>query len=499
MPHASLYLRISVASDSSDSIERQERDLRQLAATEGFDVVAVHVDEGVSGAATHRPAFRAWLDDASSGRADVLLAWRFDRISREGLPAVARLLEVLKESGARVMTHGDRVDSTSQSFRLTAAVMSEVAYAEREAIRARVTSRQAADRRRGAWTKERPFGYEVADGRLVQHVTEAEIVRDIVKRFLAGESLRGLAFHLDGLGVPTPRAAKGRRVNDGARWGLTSVRSILANPVLAGWWPHRVGGVIRPARGDDGELVIVTDEPILSPGEWAAVQSKLDSRSVMGPKGRRRPTVGAPLAHPLSGLMRCGRCGGPLVFQSKRGGRHDTFRCARRTQQPAACPGFHVRASVVEDVVASRVVGRVAALEPGSPELEAIAARWLRAQDPADDAERRAAAAAVADLEAAVADLEAARYERGEFPGADGAARWQRLYDRALLRLTAARDALDTFALPMDVGGLLDPALLADALSGDAASRGALYRLVFDRVTVTPPDGVVIAWAGDAG
>ncbi|WSX88805.1 recombinase family protein [Micromonospora sp. NBC_00898] len=328
--------------------------------------------------------------------------------------------------------------------------------------------------------------------RLVQHATEAPLVRELARRAEDGASLRALASWLDAEGVPTPKAAKGyRRPTKPARdqrtytappvWQLQSVRVILRNPALAGWMPNKG----HPVRGEDGELVTVTDAPILTPGEWHALQAALDARSALNADGRRRPAVGAPPAHELSRLLRC-ECGGAMTFQ--RGGRGsrkkgpDAFKCVARSQGASPCPGNYVNANAITVDVAQRVSIRVAALDPGSPEFEAVAARWLREQDPVDDAERRAAVVAVANAEAAVADLEAARYERGEFVGENGIAQWTALYERAAARLAAATAAVPTDERVTDVGGLLDAFALLDG--GSAEDRRALYRLAFDTVAV---------------
>ncbi|MGC4792539.1 recombinase family protein [Micromonospora saelicesensis] len=503
---ASLYLRISVVTEASDSLERQERDLRSLAQAEGLDVVAVHRDEGVSGAAKNRPAFRAWIADAEAGRAGVLLAWSMDRISRGGLPAVARLIEILGETGARLLTFRDRVDSAAPSFKLTASIMSAVAEAERDAIAARILNRQASDRQQGRWTRPRPYGYVVEGGRLVQHAEEAEVVREAVRQLLAGRSLRSVVAALDDAGVPSPAAGKGYAARGDAppRWRVPSLRRIVTSPALAGLYPRRGGAV---GRGTDGEAVIVSDDPIITLAERAQVLAAIEQRAAVTPNGSRRTVVGAAPKHALSGLLRC-ECGGPLVFDNERvqangERRHAYFRCQRQASNGRACQGRPVvRATVAEDWVEHAVVSHVAALEPGSPAFDAVADRWLARQDPTDDAERRAAREAVDVAEAEVADLEAARYERGEFPGTDGAARWQRLYARAVGRLNSARDTLAAFPDTLDVGGLLDPMLFAEALAtNDVAERRALYRLVLDRVTVGRADGggytFTPAWAGE--
>nr|WP_161557966.1 recombinase family protein [Micromonospora sp. 4G51] len=500
---ASAYVRISVLTEESDSLARQEHAIRQFAKLRGFDVVEVRRDEGVSGVAKVRPAYEKWLDDARSGRAKVLLAYHMDRVSRGGLVALASLLTVLDATGARLMTVADGTDSDSPAFRLTAAVVAEVASAEHKSIRRRVTDRHASDRRNGYWTMPRPFGYVVERGRLVPHPAEAPIVRTLVERATDGESLRGLAAWLTAEGVPTSRG--------GDAWGMTSIRRMLRNPVLAGWYPHN-GQAVRD--DETGERVSVSDAPILTPAEWVTLQAALDARVKTGPTGRLVPAVGGERKHELSGLL-WHSCGYTLAYNSPRGRqRTGRFGCGRNGANRNACAGIWVNEKTAEEWAEHAVMTRLAALEPGSDAFEAVASRWLARMDPTDDAERRAAREAVTVAEAEAADLEAARYERGEFPGPAGLTRWQKLYNRALARLDAANTVLGAFPDVTDVGGLADPAILAEALHGGGrAARRDLFTLVLDRVTVdraegagrvglggrTPADGFVFVptWAGE--
>jgi DNA invertase Pin-like site-specific DNA recombinase len=159
-----------VSREESASIETQEKDLRALAASHGFAVAHVRVDDDKSGALpiTRRPAFAEWLDDLRSGRVSVLLVRDFSRLSREGLRAAADVIELLGSTRGRLISSLDRLDSASPGFEMVAAVLSVQAKGERDATAARVTIRQKHDRVSGTWTKDRPTGYLVRGGRLVQ-------------------------------------------------------------------------------------------------------------------------------------------------------------------------------------------------------------------------------------------------------------------------------------------------------------------------------------------
>jgi site-specific DNA recombinase len=66
-----------------------------------------------------------------------------------------------------------------------------------------------------------PFGYRLLAGSLIAHKTEADLVRTIFKKYLAGESYSQIAAALEASGVP---------YNEGAsRWNKSMVGRILQN------------------------------------------------------------------------------------------------------------------------------------------------------------------------------------------------------------------------------------------------------------------------------
>jgi len=173
-PRASLYVRLSVAANGENmSLAGMTEDLRALCEREGFDEVALHVDNGLSGAVRDRPQFLAWLADAREGRADVLVTWHTDRLSREGLQVAAMLLDVVegkdRDSGKVVHAPVRLFDSKGldsregESFRLRFVLQAEIARAERERMRDRNRAAYRRVRAAGRWSGATPYGYRPAD------------------------------------------------------------------------------------------------------------------------------------------------------------------------------------------------------------------------------------------------------------------------------------------------------------------------------------------------
>src|SRR3974377_2380422 len=78
MKRAVLYLRVSTIDQTTPN---QERELREVAARMGCDIVKVYKDHGISGAKGRdkRPAFNALCKAAVRREFDVVMAWPVDR------------------------------------------------------------------------------------------------------------------------------------------------------------------------------------------------------------------------------------------------------------------------------------------------------------------------------------------------------------------------------------------------------------------------------------
>ncbi|WP_287382345.1 recombinase family protein [Mesorhizobium sp.] len=108
---AALYLRVSTDQQTTD---RQERELREVAARTGWTIVEVYRDHGVSGAKGRdkRPAFDALCNDAARRRFDVVMAWSVDRLGRslQGLVAFLSDLHALRVD---LFLHQQGIDTTT--------------------------------------------------------------------------------------------------------------------------------------------------------------------------------------------------------------------------------------------------------------------------------------------------------------------------------------------------------------------------------------------------
>lgn len=294
---AALYLRQSKADD--EGIERQQQRTTALANARGWDIEQVFIDNDVS-ASKARNADTAWGKLlAASGEVDVVVAVDLDRIARS-----TRDLNTLIDHGLAIVTVDGEIDLASADGELRASVLASVARFEvrRKAERQRRASDQRAAK--GRPTARPGYGYLRVDGRDVVVPEEADVIREVARRVLDGESMRSVSADLNRRGVPSPRTVERARAAPDAtvapiRWQGVTLRQMLRRSSLAGLRTHR------------GKVVGSFDP------EWhpAILDADTHDRLVAlfdDPTRASSSRAGHPPRHLLSGIAWCGRCGDTL-------------------------------------------------------------------------------------------------------------------------------------------------------------------------------------------
>lgn len=300
---AAVYARISSDREGESlGVTRQEEDGRALAERLGYEVVHVYIDNDRSASTrtkTRRPEYAAMLDAARGGQLDAIVAYSNSRLTRRPRE-VEDLIELHERYGVRLHTvvSGDDDLSTADG-RMIARIKGNVDAAEAERTAERVSRAALQAAQAGKWHGgPRPFGFE-SDGVTIREV-EAVAIREGYGLIVAGGSLGTVMRLWNGRGLYTGRT--------GRPWTLAGVRELLASPRYAGKRAYR-GEIVADAEWD----------PIVDEVTWKTVHSILRDPS--------RKRVRAQTRHLLSGVARCGVCGGPISSRGGRAGR-PAYRCA---------------------------------------------------------------------------------------------------------------------------------------------------------------------------
>lgn len=225
------YVRVSTEEQAAEGygLDYQERAIRAFAESQGYELVEVVHDAGVSGASRpeSRPGFSRVIQLAQQGAFSVLLVWKFDRLARSLVYAVTAANDLRERYGVVLRSVTEPIDTSTPMGETIFAILAGMAAQERRAITERTWAGRLEKARRGGFAGgEPPLGYRRdKEGGLAIDDEAAATVRRIFRLRAEGKSLHEIARILNAEGVPTKR---------GGQWAAATVRYILDNPKYRG-------------------------------------------------------------------------------------------------------------------------------------------------------------------------------------------------------------------------------------------------------------------------
>jgi len=486
------YIRMS-SSKQEASPERQREEITRLAERHGYHVVREYSDEAVSGAATHkRHGFLRMVKDAETkGDFRVILVWDLSRFGRFDSVESGKYVDTLRRASVELHTVTEgRIDWTTFGGRLLYTINQEAKNQFLVDLSHNIRSGLRRKAERGQLHCLVPYGMvkEVRDetgsvvrcvrygerfrvprtwsSRLVPDDGEQRKVVEWIFREFAGKdmSIRSLAIALTEQGVASPRGTD--------FWGASTVRQILMNPAYAGIYRRGVKPSVKFSSADP--LIVLEDNhpAIVSRKIFDKAQARLFARREKGGRGTKR-------SRRLSGLLRCGHCGGGMALRpyKKDGRARDLyyFHCfdVRRC---------HTR--MVSERWLESLLCRYIQLAFMSPEAEGELrraverrARVARAEASGASAERRRLTRSLKELEKKIRRGESnlVLLERDEIPAAR----------KALSKLREQRGHLEASLEALGAAGAAAGRSVDEAVAKAMSELGRLYERLGDADTVT--------------
>jgi site-specific DNA recombinase len=302
-----------------------QRDKLTAALGGEHEFVGFAEDEDISGSvsAFRRPDLGPWFDRLDEW--DALAIARFDRISRS-VRDFSDLCDWLRDHGKILICLNPPIDLSTPGGRAFAQMLAVFAEYERELIRERVRDSWHALADAGKWPGGAiPYGRipvkDVPEGWILAPDPElAPVVREMVRRFLGGESFRSIARWLNAEGYPPSRDIQRLRreaqharesgqepppeVINGKGWSAQAVRKVLSSPSLGGYISSH--GELRR----DADNVAIRIDPLIPDEDYERLQADLRDR------GYSRQCN----ASSLLGVARCAMCASPLYQTVTRAG-----------------------------------------------------------------------------------------------------------------------------------------------------------------------------------
>lgn len=318
---AGIYARISKdVEETGLGVDRQREDCERKARSLGWEVARVFIENGVSAFDRRkvRPQYRVMMAAIESGEIDAVVVWDIDRLYRQ--PIELEQLVTLAESGrVKLATCSGDIDLGTDNGIFMARTLVNVANKSSKDASRRIKREQKQRAERGLIHGMRPYGYKNADGRVVIDPGEAAHVRFAVDALKRGVSLRKVCRDTNAAGALTQK---------GNQFKPADLIRTLLNPALYG------------ARTRHGQVAKRNAwEPIITEDEHNELRTL---RHVAG----SRP--GQPATHLLSGILRCGKCGGPLFAVGR-------TRYACSDKEKGGCNGTSISATDAEREVVEYV------------------------------------------------------------------------------------------------------------------------------------------------
>ena len=394
---AAIYARYSSDLQNPRSIDDQVHICRAKVLALGGVVAEIYRDPARTGTTMHdRPALNDMMTAARGGLFDLVIAEALDRISRDQ-EDICHVYKRLRFHDVDLITLEDgEISAIHVGIR---GLMNE-AYIRNMA--AKVSRGLHGVARQGRIPGPLSYGYRIANrlderGQAIRGLREidpeqARVVRRIFSLYAAGLGGATIAQILNRDRIPAPggkhwsphgilgdsRRRTGLLHNDLYRGRLVyGIRRRILNPDT-GKHTTRLAPVSEHTVRDIPHLRIVDD------ALWAAVQAQ--HRRAQAPHPDACASLGTPL--PLTALLRCGRCGGPMrVFRT---GRYScsTRRLRRACDMKHGIAVFDVECHAISDLhtwVRKHVEG--AGFLEGA--LKERAERRTRSAEAVRDAERR--------------------------------------------------------------------------------------------------------------
>ena len=321
---AVIYARYSSDLQSDASIEDQVRVCEERLTTDGYGLIQVYQDRAISGGSIHnRDGIQRLMDAVKQGGVDLVIAEALDRISRDQ-EDVAAIYKRLQFAGVTLLTLAEGEISELHiglKGTMNALFLKDLAEKTKRGQRGRVEL--------GRVPGGKSYGYnlvhnlldngEVDRGQRTVNEEEASVVKRIFNEYVNGNSPRKIASELNKDNIPSPR---------GGYWNASTINGnqkrrngILNNELYLGRIIYNRQSFVkdpdtgkRRSRPNPEHLWIITHVPdlqIIDQDTWdkaQALKHRFASR-----QGNKRQTK----KRLLSGLVKCGSCGGAMTIVNR--------------------------------------------------------------------------------------------------------------------------------------------------------------------------------------
>ena len=334
------YCRVSTQQEEQiNSYEVQTRYYTEkINAEPKWKLVRIFADKGISGTSTkHRDEFNKMIRMCKRGRIDMIITKSISRFARNTVDCL-KYIRLLKDINVDVFFEEQGIHSIEKGSEFYITVYGSIAQSESENISANVRwgKEQAAREGKVSFQYKNFLGYRKgADGEPEIVPEEAETIRYIYRRFLAGDSYQTIMENLQNKNILTPSGK--------TTWRYGTLHSILTNERYMGDAvinkTYTVDCISKKTKRNNGERAkyyVENNHPaIIDRVTFGRVQEEVARRSGLQKVkqvGTKTELGKYSSKYALTELLVCGECGTPYrrCTWTSCGNKRIVWRCISR-------------------------------------------------------------------------------------------------------------------------------------------------------------------------
>ena len=375
-----IYVRLSqedMREGESLSIENQKKMLTDHVSQQaGWNLVGIYEDDGYSGTNFDRPGVRQLLDDAKSGKINLILCKDLSRFGRNYIEVGQYIDYIFPSFNIRFIALSDNVDTLDRNSTAMDLMPIMNLFNEWHAANTskKVRSVLAQNAKEGKYIASfAAYGYLKGDDEKHTPIIDepaAKVVRRIFELRATGITPTQIAKILNAEGIPIPSDYRAQRLgkpnpykNTFHYWSHVAVRNILGNPIYIGHLAQQKFTTVsfknhKSVRRGKDEWVIAenTHEPIISQELWDKCQEvdRCASHGKIMKKG---------IVLPLNSMMFCPDCGAKMKLnghaKKKDGSVNYFYACGTYSRcGSTACTTHYISRKQIEKIVLADILAK---------------------------------------------------------------------------------------------------------------------------------------------
>ena len=312
------YCRVSTKQEEQlNSYENQvEHYTERINSENGWTLEGIYADKGISGTSVkNRDEFNRMIRRCKQGKIDMIITKSIARFARNTVDCL-KYVRLLNDLGVDVYFEEQGIHSNQPGAEFYITIYGSIAQSESENISANIKWGKAQSAKEGKviFQYKNFLGYRKGeDGQPEIVPEEAETICLIYDRFLAGDSLKGIAALLEEKGIKSPTGK--------AQWQFSTIQSILSNEKYKGdaiinktYITDCISKKVRVNNGERPKYYVENSHPaIIDSATFGRVQEELARRSGKRKVRQKAKTEQGKYSskYAMTELLVCGECKTP--------------------------------------------------------------------------------------------------------------------------------------------------------------------------------------------